>query len=73
VLGKLADPEALQLPIARILWPTCAVRSSLLCSWTSLFAPVCRKNWPLRSSTQPVSFTSLPDRSLAEALLFWLP
>jgi hypothetical protein len=34
-----------------------------------LFAPVWRKNWPLRSSTQPVSFTFLPERSLAEALL----
>jgi len=68
-VGRLAEPEALQLPIARILWPTCAVRSSLLCSWTSLPAPVCRKNCPLRSSTQPVSFTLLPERSLAEAPL----
>lgn len=65
--GRLAEPDALQLPIARILWPTCAVRSSLLCSWTSLPAPVCRKNCPLRSSTQPVSFTLLPERSLADA------
>lgn len=31
-VGKLAEPAALQLPIARILWPTCAVRSCPLWS-----------------------------------------
>jgi hypothetical protein len=62
----LAEPEA-QLPIARTLWPTCAVRSSLLCSCTALPAPVWSQNWPFFSSTQPVSFTSLPATSLPAA------
>jgi hypothetical protein len=34
-----------------------------------LFAPVWSQNWPLRSSTQPVSFTFLPERLLAAAPL----
>lgn len=63
---SLAELEA-QLPSTRTLWPTWALRSSLVFSSTALPAPVCTKNLPSFWERQPCSFVSLPDISLAEA------
>jgi hypothetical protein len=56
-LGVVLDAVVLleaQLPVARTLCPTCAVRSSLLCSSTALPLPICSQNLPSFWATQPV-------------------
>jgi hypothetical protein len=40
------DVREVQLPVARTLCPTWAVRSSLLCSSTALPLPICNQNLP---------------------------
>jgi len=59
-------PEVLdsQLPVARILCPTCAVRSSLLCSSTALPLPICSQNLPSFWATQPVMLFFSEDAEL---------
>ena len=60
---EVFDPH---VPVARTLWPTCAVRSWLDCSSTALPCPVCSQNLPSFSAMQPVICISLPFMPLAD-------